>query len=233
MRNSSLAMAAAFCCVVGVCLLSSSDVLTLAVAQTKSKTSKKPTNTKTLDLRALKVQADFVKESTELARSYEAAGELEKAKRIYGALSRLNPQSKEIRDRIKLLDNAILSLNEFDIEIDVAHGWGAPRARVAKGKKFKVQAAGTYKFQATLPLGPAGFRTTDPTKNDLAENIRCGALMGLIVANGKPGKPFLIGADKEISASGSGLLYLRVNVPAGSKCTGRLNVRLGGYVQGL
>ena len=228
MRNSLVTIGMVLGCCAGVCLWLSPEISATARAQSKSK---KGVNVKTLDVRSQKMQAGFLKDSLDLARDYESVGELEKAKRVYKALSRLNPQAKDVRDRLKRVENAILSANAFEVELDTSIGWGVPRARVTKGKPFQVQATGTYRFQAALPVGPAGFSTANPSKTDLAENIRCGALMGLVVGtNGKPGKPFLIGVKREITPKISGLLYLRVNSPAGSKCIGRLTVGLGGYV---
>lgn len=224
MRNSIVAVGAVIGCFAAICLVSAPQFGPRAHAQSKS------SSVKSLDVRAQKLQADFVRDSAELARDYERAGELEKARQVYSALSRLNPQAKDLRESVQRVEEAILTANAFEIDLDTGVGWGIPRARVTKGKPFQVQAAGTYRFQATLPVGPAGFSTADPTKNDLAANVRCGALMGLIVTKGKPGKPFFIGASREITASETGLLYLRVNTPAGAKCTGRLNVKLSGYV---
>lgn len=199
-------------------------------ARAQSKSSRK-SNVKVLDVRAQKLQADFTRSSTDLARDYEAAGELEKARQVYMALSRLNPQAKDIQAKLKQVSEAILSANSFDVEIDTAAGWGAPLARVSQGKAIHVQAGGTYRFQANLPVGPEGFPVGESAKADMAENVRCGALMGLVVRNGKPGKPFPVGADREIKPPSDGLLYLRVNVPPGSRCTGTLTVRLSGYVE--
>ena len=231
MRNSIVTIGVVLGLSTSICLWLLPEVTSTARAQSKSKSTKKGVNVKTLDVRSQRMQSNFLKESLDLARDYESVGELEKAKRVYSALKRLNPKAQEIQDRLKRIDDAILSANAFGIELDTSIGWGVPRARVTKGKPFQVQVTGTYRFQAVLPLGPAGFSTANPAKTDLAENIRCGALMGLIVeANGKPGKPFFIGTKREITPRNSGLLYLRVNSPTGSKCSGRLMVGLGGTV---
>ena len=233
MHKSLLTAGMALICFTGICLMTSHETLPQAQAQSKGntpKTTKKPGNVKTLDVRALKLQADFSRESTALARDYEKAGDLEKARQVYGVLSRLNPQAKDIRERIKQIDEAILSANAFDVVVDTSIGWGVPLARVSKGKPVRIQAAGTYTFQASLQVGPTGFSVAEPTKTDLAGDVRCGALMGLVVANGKPGKPFAVGGGRNFTPRNNGLLYLRVNAPAGSKCTGRISVRLGGNV---
>lgn len=200
-------------------------------AQSKGKSSKKPTNVKTLDVRAQRLQTEFLRDSSSLARDYENAGELEKARRVYAALAKMNPESKEISDRIKKLDEAILTSKAFEVEVDTSTGWGVPLARVTKGKVVQIQASGSYRLQASLAVGTDGFVVGDPTKGEMAGNIRCGALMGMVVANGKPGKPFAVGSSAKFTPRDSGLLYLRVNVPSGSKSMGRLAVQLGGYVE--
>jgi hypothetical protein len=228
MYKSSLTVGLALICFAGICLVTSHETLPRAHAQSKGK---KPGNVKMLDVRALKLQTDFSRDSYSLARDYENAGDLEKARQVYIVLSRLNPQAKEVRERIKKIDEALLASNAFEVDVDTSAGWGVPLARVSKGKAIQFQVGGTYRFQASLQVGPAGFSVADPIKSDLAEGVRCGALMGLIVAKGKPGKPFPIGSKRKFTPTNDGLLYLRVNVPAGSKCTGKLTVRLGGNVK--
>ena len=46
----------------------------------------------------------------------------------------------------------------------------------------------------------------------------------------KPPKPFVVGTSFEKPAERDGVLYLKVNVPAQAKCTGRLQVKVGGTV---
>lgn len=228
MNKSLLTAGLALICFAGICLVTSHETLPRANAQSKTK---KPGNVKMLDVRAQKLQSDFSRDSFSLARDYENAGDLEKARQVYIVLSRLNPQAKDVRERIKRIDEALLSANAFEVEVDTSTGWGVPLARVTKGKAIQIQGGGTYRFQANLQVGPAGFSVADPVKRDLAGDVRCGALMGLVVAKGKPGKPFAIGSSRKFTPKNDGLLYLRVNVPAGSKCTGRLTVRLGGNVK--
>ena len=65
----------------------------------------------------------------------------------------------------------------------------------------------------------------------LAEaGIPTGALMGLIAAKGNTGKPFLVGNGLELTPKTDGFLFLNVNVPPGAKCSGKIRVRIPGYV---
>ena len=47
----------------------------------------------------------------------------------------------------------------------------------------------------------------------------------------KPGKPFLVGNGGTITPRETGLLFLKVNAPAGHKSIGRLKVRMTGNVR--
>lgn len=190
---------------------------------------------KTLDTRAEQLQSSFVKDANDLARQYENLGEYDKAKQILQAVQRVNPQAPGIKERIDSLNETMLSQNQYEVEVDTGvANWGLPRGRVFGRQKFRVQASGSYRFTAQATIGAAGFpTTTDPSKADLVPGVQCGALMGLFVVNGKPGTPFEIGEEQEITPRDDGLLFLRVNAPATAKCQGKLIVRLGGAVQKL
>lgn len=45
--------------------------------------------------------------------------------------------------------------------------------------------------------------------------------------NEKP-RPFVVGANYDKRADKDGVLYLKVNLPVGSKCTGRLEAKITG-----
>lgn len=204
----------------------------------KSKSSKsklgkskgRPGNTKKLDADAKNLQEAFIRGAAELARSYEQAGDLERSKKLLQTILKIDSKIPGVKEKIKKLDEEILTSNELEVEIDVSKGWGEPLGRVTQGQPFRVQAEGKYKFIANVTVGPGGFPTQDPTK-DMAKNIACGAMMGLMLdAKGKPGRPFSIGENEEITPKQDGILFLAVNVPPGSRCNGKLRVKLSGYV---
>jgi hypothetical protein len=66
----------------------------------------------------------------------------------------------------------------------------------------------------------------------MVPGIPCGAVMGIILANGKPGKPFVIGDGRDFTPKETGTLFLRVNCPGDNKNTGKLKVSISGYVKG-
>ena len=140
-----------------------------------------------------------------------------------------------LKDKIQSLNDSMLSTNKTTIDLDVSKGWGEPVGRVEKGRTFRVEATGTYKFITTLTVGPKGF-ATEELPRDMAEGVRCGALMALIVpvdAKGKPGKPLdpiEVGESRDIKPQESGMLFINVNLPPGHKSIGKIEVVLGGYI---
>lgn len=204
---------------------------TAQVGSSKSKRSAKSVNVKAIDVKATQVQQAFIKDAAELAKTYEDAGFLEKAKEMLGRIEAVSPDTPGVKEKLKQLNESILTSNEFDIDFDTSKGWGKPVAAVFKDRAFRIQAGGTYRFVTNLATDPEGFPTEEVT-TDMASGIRCGALMGLIVSKGKPGKPFYVGTGQQLTPKEDGLLLLRVNAPPGSSCSGDLKIRLSGYVRG-
>lgn len=201
----------------------------------KSKSSKKKlTNAEiqAMESQTEKLKEDFVSQMAILATDYAKGGEYEKSKTILKQLKKMSPDMPGIRAKIDQLDNALLSKNEAEFDLKVSSGWGVPLALVTKGKKFRIQVAGKYKFVSTATLSPAGFPDSKPPQVGFVTDIPCGALMGIIVKKGKkPGKPFYVGLGKEISPPQSGFLFLKLNTPPGSKSSGKLKVQLSGGIQ--
>ncbi len=202
----------------------------------RGKTTRKSASTKSIDVKVQRFQESFVREAAGLANQYEEAGNLVKTRRMLELILKLSPEVKGVRAKIKQIDEEMLSANELTVDVDTARGWGQPVAAVYKGQPFRIQAVGDYRFVTSLPVGPAGFSIAD-TSRDMAEGIRCGALVGVIVPapeggkKPKPGKPFLVGTGGTITPRESGLLFLKINAPAGHKSNGRLKVRMTGTVR--
>lgn len=209
----------------------SATVLGQGNSKKSSRNSKKP-NVIALDAKAERLQSGFSKEAAVLAAEYERAGQLEKSKQLLELLLQIEPRAAGVRDKIAQLDETILSANEFQFEVDVSRGWGKPLAAVVEGRTFRIQAAESYRFVAHLSVGPRGFPTENPI-NDMSADAPCGALIGMVVSKGKSGKPFRVGESRQFSPKQDGVLFLRVNAPAGHKSTGRLKVTLSGHIRGL
>ncbi len=201
-------------------------------SKSKSKNQLSKDEIQTMETQTEKLKEDFVSQMATLATDYAKGGEYEKSKAILNQLKRMSPGMPGIRAKIDQLDNALLSGNEAEFDLKVTSGWGVPLALVTKGKRFRIQAVGKYKFVSSATLGPAGFPNSKPPQIGLVADIPCGALMGIVVEKGKkPGKPFYVGLGKEISPRNSGFLFLKLNTPPGSKSSGKLKVQLSGGIQ--
>jgi hypothetical protein len=208
-------------------------------AQEKGKASKKGgktsrtkplANTKSLDVRAEQVQTAFVKESEDLASQYMDAGHLEKARTVLSALLAMNPNLPNVQKKIEQIDETLLNANDIEFDVNPSHGWETTGASVVENRKVRFHVEGSYRFDVGASIGAAGFPDADPVK-DVVAGIPCGALMGVVIVNGKPGKPFLIGEGIDFTPKESGILAVRVNAPAGNKNTGRLKVTASGWVR--
>ncbi len=204
--------------------------------QASARKSTKGASTKPIDVKVQRFQESFVRQAADLAKQYEEAGNLVKTRQMLELILKLSPEVKGVREKIKQLDEEMLSANELEVDVDVSRGWGKPVAAVFKGQAFRILSAGDYRFIASLQVGPSGFSVAD-TARDMADGIRCGALIGVVVPapeagkKTKPGKPFLVGNGGTITPRDTGLLFLKVNAPGGHKSNGRLKVRMTGNVR--
>lgn len=186
-------------------------------------------NLKKIDAKADKVEVQFVKDAFELSKEYEDAGDLERAIEYLEAMLKIKPNLPGAKERIEKLQNDIISKNDFTFDLDPSGLWNKPVAYVRKDKPFRIQVTGSYKLTVSETIGPDGYPEGD-LQRDMLEGIKTGELAGMIVTNNKPGEPFSIGSEKDFTPKDGGMLFLKVNVPPGSKTTGKLKVRLSGYV---
>ncbi|MBI3863373.1 MAG: tetratricopeptide repeat protein [Planctomycetia bacterium] len=241
MSNSRKILTAATLCLLASIAASWAVSVPLAQGQDKGKSPKKTTkggkakpaaNTKNLDIKADQLQSSFTRDAEELANQYAEAGHLEKAKAILESALAVNPQSANVQKRLDQVKETMMSSNDVVVDVNPSHGWEPSGAMVFENRPLRIKADGSYKFDAgPSSLTAAGFSQKDPSQ-DIVPGIQCGALMGMIVGDGKSGRPFLIGENLEISPKESGMLLLRVNGPAGNKNSGKLKVTVSGYVQG-
>ena len=207
-----------------------------------------PAELKKLDARMEEVQRSFLKDTDSIIKGYEDAGQFDRAKILLEVLLKLDPKNDQIKKKLEQLDNQILDSSEFDMDLDVSKAWQQV-GMVAKDRLIQISVEGDYKFVASLPTGPDGFSTKDPA-NDMV-----GAPLGSVVAiiippggsaaaggggsggggggggNQKQPNAFFIGTEYKQAAQRDGMLLLKVNVPAGSKCTGKLKVKVGGVTR--
>lgn len=227
-----------------------------AASKTKPKvgTSKtKVADSKELDIRAEKTLDAFVAESVKLAEEYEKAGKFEEAQEQLRTVGKLKPETPGLKEKIDKLSEAVFETNDFDIDLDVADSW-KKTVQVFKGKPVRVEATGNYKMNLIMPTDANGLTTKDP-RTDMAAGVRCGALMGVVIATGDTGapagaaggagkaaarnpndkaaEPFEIGSSKDFTPKEDGVLLLNVNLPAGHKSSGKLRVHVSGHLKML
>ena len=185
-----------------------------------------------MDAQANKIKEDFVKQMATLATDYANGGEYEKSKAILRKLKEIAPEISGVKEKIQKLNQALMSKNEMMIDFKVTSGgWGSPLGFVTEDKKIRIQVDGKYKFISSALLSPEGFPTSKPPKIGMSADIPCGALMGIVVNKGKkPSKPFYIGFGRDFTPKKSGVLFVKVNVPPGSKCIGKMKIQLSGAI---
>lgn len=215
-----------------------------AAAQSTSKTAPRSAGSaevRKLDTKMEEVREAFLRDTNQLIRSYENLGQFDRAKVLLEALQKLDPQNEPIKAKLAQLNKDLLDAAEFEFEIDPGGSW-QPVGTVAKGKILRIKVAGEYKLKAALDAGPDGPAAGNPAE-DLVPTVPFGAVMAVIAnpsAGGRPDggggnaqqpKPFTVGGSFEKPADRDGQLFLKVNLPPGSKCTGGLTARISGAVR--
>jgi hypothetical protein len=191
---------------------------------------KKAANVPALDSRAADLNETFIKEATTLADEYFEAGSLDKSKALLQAVLKINPESKQVQEKLKDIDDAILSFDESEVEVNVAKGWEWSGFSVLEDQPFRAKAEGTYRFAVNTTVGPAGFSQADLTK-DMVPGAPTGALVGVIVKeDGKQGRPFVIGNGGDFRFKETGRLFLKVNSPPENKNVGKVVVTFSGVL---
>lgn len=213
----------------------SGSIVQAQSAKSKNKPPKplSPAETKKIDVRLEKLQETFASESSAIIDEYENAGQYERAKFLLEVLHKLDPKNDAIKKRVSELDEKILKRVEMDQKFSTASGDWTLVGTVQKDVPARIEATGEYKL--SLPaqnIGPDGFATEDATR-DLVGRVPMGALMGIIVTEAsqkekKVPEPFAIRSKHDFTPKQDGELYLKVNVPPGSKCVGDLKLKLNG-----
>lgn len=185
---------------------------------------------KQLELRIEKAQEALVQEFSDVAAELYQQGSREKSLEVLKRLERISDDLPGLKDKIREIREELMSDNPMEMDVDVSRGWGNPLAVVTKDRPFRMAASGEYKLSLTATVPMTGLPTEDPAQ-DYLKMAPFGALVGVIVTEGKPGEPFAVPETLQMTPKETGQLFVRVNVPAAARCTGRIQVRLSGYVQ--
>lgn len=209
-------------------------VLAPASARGQAGGKKSAAATRSLDATAQKLEAEFLKGVADLATSYEEAGDKDKAKAMLRAILKLRPDAETVKEKLKELEESVFTDQQEVLDLDMSKGWVSTGMVVEKGKKLRLESAGSYKLIVNDSLGPEGYQSE--SDEVFFDGAPMGALIGMVIppgtvashTKGKGPQPFMVGDKKELGPQVSGLLVLRVNTPPGAKCVGRLKVRLSG-----
>ena len=191
---------------------------------------------KQIDARLEKLQETFAIESTAIIDGYEGSGQYERAKLLLEVLLKLDSKNESVKKRIADLDERILRRVESELKFNTGSDWTLVGS-VMKDKPARIEATGEYKLNLVAAnISADGFPTEDVMR-DLAGRVPMGALMGMIVTEAnekekKPPEPFSIKSKHDFTPKQDGQLYLKINVPAGSKCIGDLKLKLNGIGRG-
>ena len=207
-----------------------------AVAQPPRSSTRKPSpaEIKRLDTQLNDAYGVFMNQTVDLITSYENLGQFDRAKVIVEALAKLDPENEAMKTKIADLEKRMLEAGVFEVDLVPGEGWQAIGA-VANGDVVRVQITGEYRFQ-TVGSTTADGLTGDSPETDFMRGIPLGAVMGVIAPASQAGgdkkdekpRPFVVGSNYDKRADKDGVLYLKANLPIGTKCTGRLEAKITG-----
>ncbi|WP_339727588.1 hypothetical protein [uncultured Gimesia sp.] len=209
-------------------------VSTIGLQSAHAQTAGKKVNTKQLNVQADKLRDSFIRQSADIARKYSDAGDYEKSREMLQSILSIKKDVPGVKAMIKQLNEKLMTSNSSDFEIDASRNWSTPTGLVAKGKMVRIQSTGTYDFVTDIKTSVEGLPDSTPMK-ELAAGIPAGALMGIVISQekGKPkiGKPFKIGEKAEYVPKDDGVLMIGLNLPAGHRSTGKIKLRISGYIR--
>ncbi len=204
-----------------------------AVADAQSSRSRKdkedtPTAAE-LESRLKKAEETLISEYKDVAVQYYNQGDKEKSMQMLRRLKELNPRLEGLGDQIKQINEELMDENANEFDLDTKKPW-EPVGDVLEDKPFRIQSAGEFKITINATVNVDGLEP-DKESKDYLPGAPLGRLLGVIVTDGKPGKPFPIGSQLEYTPKKGGTLYLKVNVPNDTRCFGRIKVKVSGYIQ--
>lgn len=224
--------------IAGWAMLAVAGVTASAFAQTRRPKPDSPANLSALETKAETLEQTYLTGLLEVADGYEEAGQIDKAKEALQAILKLKPDSEAVKQRLAQLNEAVFDANAHVVEVDVTKGWTPTNVLVTKDQPVRFESEGTYRYIINETIGADGFTQQDLMR-DMAAGVPTGALMGLILPPPRPGQreppepgqPFFIGSAQEFSPETDGALLLRLNVPPGHKCIGKVKVNITGNIK--
>ena len=201
-------------------------------AQSSRSKDKDGANSVQLEVRLSKAEEGLLKEYMDVAKEYLRNGDNDGALTVLKKVEHINPKMDGLKQEMDRINEVLMQDNDFKFDFDVSKFWGSPVCEVTEGKAFRLTAAGEYKMNYSTAIPLAGLPTKEPATDHIA-SAPFGALIGVIVTDGKPGEPFVVNDMLEQTPKKSGQLHLRVNVPAAARCTGDIKIQMSGAVKAL
>ena len=211
----------------GCCVLMQT-VANAQASRDRKRDEDKP-SAKALEVRLEKAEEALVNEYKDVAIEFYKQGDKEKSMEMLKRLRQLSPQIDGLKERIGAISEELMQENSADLEIDTRKTWELV-GDVSEGKPFRIQATGEYKLTYSATVTVDGLQEEKDSREHLAD-APLGCLLGVIVSDGKPGKPFPVKAELEHTPKKSGQFFLKVNVPQGTRCIGKLKIRASGYIE--
>ena len=185
-----------------------------------------------LEIRLSKAEEGLIKEYMDVAKEYIKGGDNEAALTVLKKVEHINPKMDGLKQEMDRINEVLMQENDFKFDLDVSKFWGNPICEVIEGKAFRLTATGEYKMNYITAIPLTGLSTKEPATDHVA-SAPFGALIGVVVTDGKPGEPFVVNDNLEHAPRKSGQLHLRVNVPAAARCTGDIKIQMSGAVKAL
>jgi hypothetical protein len=199
--------------------------------QSRDKSRRDDLSIQQLATRITKAEEALLKEYLTVVDEYYKQGDREAAVEVLQRIAVIDPKLPGVKERINSINEEMLQENGIRSDLDVSKSWTSI-CEVEAGRPFRLQATGEYKLDFTTTVPVTGLSTNDPRQDHIAA-APFGALIGVVLTDGKPGDPFPVNGSLEHTPKKSGQLYLRVNVPMSAKCKGDLKLQISGAVKPL
>ncbi|MCP4172774.1 MAG: hypothetical protein GY758_18590 [Fuerstiella sp.] len=208
------------------------SILMQAVANAQTSRDRKrdedQPSAKALEVRLEKAEEALVNEYKDVAIEFYKQGDKEKSMKMLHRLRQLSPQTNGLKERIGAISEELMQENAADLEVDTRKTWELV-GEVSEGKPFRIQAAGEYKMTFITTVTVDGMQEQKDS-TEFLHDAPLGCLLGIIVSDGKPGKPFPVKSELEYTPKKNGQFFLKVNVPPGTRCIGKLKIHASGYL---
>ena len=189
---------------------------------------------KELEDRLAKAEEQLVEEYKSVAIEYYTQGDKVKSMQMLKRLKQLSPKLDGLSERIDSISEELMQENSGQFDLDTKNNDWLQVGAVFKDKPFRIQSAGTYRMTMTVTSDIDGI-ITEEDAGDFHGNHKIGSLLAVIVSKGKggkptAGKPFPVGSQLEHIPREDGVLYLKMNVPNGTRCTGKIKIGVSGNI---